>query len=158
MNLRSYCRKCQVGQKNSLGFFHRILWKNTNEILVNPILAMIKYQVWLNLLSILYCWRYFLTCNEKEIHKGRHTLPTHTHTHTHTQTHTPFLQPNPFYIVLIKVLNRDRLSLKILLNSLTPPNLCNWNIIQQHQQNINRLRKPVTLMLSGSFPPCFFFF
>ena len=71
----------------------------------------------------------------KKYTKGdTHCPHTHTHTHTHTQTHTPFLQPNPFYIVLIKVLNRDRLSLKILLNSLTPPNLCNWNIIQQHQQ------------------------
>ena len=133
--------------------------------LVNPILAMIKYQVWLNLPSILYCWRYLLTCNEKEKHKGKHTPPTHPHTHTNTRkqhpnthTHKPHLQPNPIYIVLIKVLNRDCPSLEIFLNSLTSPNLCNWNIIQQSQQNINRLRKLVTLMPSGSSPPCFFFF
>ena len=156
MNLRSYCRKCQVGQKIHSGFSIGYYGKTQMNFLVNPILATIKYQVWLNLLSILYCWRYLLTCNEKEKTKGN---THHTHTHTHTRpTHTPLLQPNPFYIVLIKVLNRDCLSLEIFLNSLTSPNLCNWNIIQQHQQNINRLRKLVTLMPSGSSPPCFVFF
>ena len=87
MNLRSYCRKCQVGQKIHSGFSIGYYGKTQMNFLVNPMLATIKYQVWLNLLSILYCW--ISTCIEKEKPKGN-THHTHTHTHTHTaHTHTP---------------------------------------------------------------------